>query len=106
MVDVHLAARAFRRAVIQPTKPLRSSISRSTTAPGSPVSRSVLLSIRSERLKLDVTGCTVSPMRASDAFVGLCLTARIYSDFRRTQPIIPTSVNKPVSGSTRKINGF
>ena len=40
--------------------------------PGTPVSRSGRLSIRSERLNPGVTGCSVSPIRASDAAVGLC----------------------------------
>jgi hypothetical protein len=66
---------SFRRATIHGTMPLRSRISRNTPAPGSPASRSTLLSIRSERLKPGVTGCSVSPMRASDAAVGFCLAA-------------------------------
>jgi hypothetical protein len=42
--------------------PLRSSNSRSNTAPGSAVGRSGRLSIRSERLKVVVNSATVSPM--------------------------------------------
>jgi len=62
-------------ATIHAKMPLPSRISRSKTAPGSPVSRSTLHTLRSERLKPGVTGCSVSPMRASDAAEGLCVAA-------------------------------
>ena len=61
--------------IIHSTMPLRSMISRSTTTPASPVSRSARLSTRRDLLKRVVKGCSVSPMACSGAAVGLCLAA-------------------------------
>jgi hypothetical protein len=61
---------SLRRDVIQDTMPLRSKTSRKRTAPGSPVKRSARLSIRNDLLKPGMNGCSVSPMRASDAAYG------------------------------------
>ena len=63
---------SFSRTVIHGTIPLRSITLRGITAPGSPVSQSDRLSIRSDRLNCGLTGYRASVAPGSKVAEGLC----------------------------------